>query len=928
LTIEDDAGLPMVSFDLGESSVAEDVVSTALTVSVSPSVGDEVTVDYAVTGGTATNGEDYVLAGGTLTFSVGGDESQDIVVSVSEDALDEFDETVVVTLSNLQGTAALVAPTAHTLTIVDNDPLPEVSFALAASSGPETETPVNLVVNLSAPSGRDVTVGYHVSGGDAIEGVDYTLAAGPLTFAPGETPQSIVVTVTQDGSPELDETLEVSLDTPTNATLGAITAHVYTILADTLPDAPTGLTHTAHTEHSITWAWQDNSDNETEFRGYAPGDVLEWTAPADATSHTETGLPTNTQHTRTVRAFHAGGQSDPSNQHSAYTAIETPTGIFINSLSTTTIAMTAREFLTNLTVGQSGVYFEELGGHTGGIAAWTAGVSTDTATGLMANTPYQFHVKARNGEGAETPFSPTISKWTLSALPDISADKGGGPHAVGTVFTFTNVRGFGPGGVDHYLYAWVKSASYTFSGAEPRWSAGTLALMGDSLGDWYIHVLSRNGEDVASGQMGMGAFSVSIANEPPVTRHDVYSLDGGGTLIVEAPGVLANDTDGDGHPLTAVLVSDVSDGTLTLYANGSFTYSPGGGFPGSDSFTYKTNDGLVDGNTARVTITDLPPYRIPDAELMSTGDFEVRTASGSSLSTRDALYDVAGEGVVYQLTLVDETGDPDGKIVMGDDYPGGASLGFGHDGVLGTDTSLAAYGCYEMVVSYISGPLGTDIDVSLYLNTGLTDADGFPVSDPTNDTYWESEWTPIALGETRALRLDFNNALANNISDNKLPHTEGGAASPDLDWYAINGRDCNEICNIGIQIADFNFGVLDEPIEVSLNVLNPTAAQVQLKESRVEGRRVVVEWETSSEAGTVGFHVVRRHPASGEVRTVGRGMLPGLLHRPEGGHYRVVDADVEEGETYAYDVVEVEAGGRKRACGTCQVTVAAGAEEP
>ena len=50
---------------------------------------------------------------------------------------------------------------------------------------------------------------------------------------------------------------------------------------------------------------------------------------------------------------------------------------------------------------------------------------------------------------------------------------------------------------------------------------------------------------------------------------------------VTAPGVLANDTDVDGDPLTAVLVAGPAHGTLTLNANGSFTYAPTANYNGA-----------------------------------------------------------------------------------------------------------------------------------------------------------------------------------------------------------------------------------------------------------------------------------------------------------------------------------------------------------
>jgi len=99
--------------------------------------------------------------------------------------------------------------------------------------------------------------------------------------------------------------------------------------------------------------------------------------------------------------------------------------------------------------------------------------------------------------------------------------------------------------------------------------------------------------------------SVTVAspgNTPPVANDDAYSTLHDTLLNVPAPGVLANDTDADGDPLTAVLVADVANGTLTLNGDGSFTYTPNAGFAGTDTFTYQANDGQANSNVATVTI--------------------------------------------------------------------------------------------------------------------------------------------------------------------------------------------------------------------------------------------------------------------------------------------------------------------------------------
>ena len=71
-----------------------------------------------------------------------------------------------------------------------------------------------------------------------------------------------------------------------------------------------------------------------------------------------------------------------------------------------------------------------------------------------------------------------------------------------------------------------------------------------------------------------------------------------------APGVLGNDTDVDGDRADGGRWSSgPAHGTLTLNADGSFTYTPSANYNGADSFTYKANDGTADSNVATVTIT-------------------------------------------------------------------------------------------------------------------------------------------------------------------------------------------------------------------------------------------------------------------------------------------------------------------------------------
>jgi sugar lactone lactonase YvrE/pimeloyl-ACP methyl ester carboxylesterase len=93
------------------------------------------------------------------------------------------------------------------------------------------------------------------------------------------------------------------------------------------------------------------------------------------------------------------------------------------------------------------------------------------------------------------------------------------------------------------------------------------------------------------------------ANHAPEAVGDFYKVDKAGTLNVPAPGVLGNDLDADGNLITAVLMTSPIHGSVTLNADGSFSYVHNGSDVISDSFTYKINDGLADSNLATVKLT-------------------------------------------------------------------------------------------------------------------------------------------------------------------------------------------------------------------------------------------------------------------------------------------------------------------------------------
>lgn len=127
-------------------------------------------------------------------------------------------------------------------------------------------------------------------------------------------------------------------------------------------------------------------------------------------------------------------------------------------------------------------------------------------------------------------------------------------------------------------------------------------------------------------------------NVPPVARADGYALNEGQPLnVAAANGVLANDTDVNGNPLAAVLITGVSNGTLALQPDGSFSYTPPPQFNGSVTFAYQADDGTVRSNTATVTLTiaavDDPPTA--QADSYTTGEDTPLSVGGNGVLAND-----------------------------------------------------------------------------------------------------------------------------------------------------------------------------------------------------------------------------------------------------------------------------------------------------
>ena len=163
-------------------------------------------------------------------------------------------------------------------------------------------------------------------------------------------------------------------------------------------------------------------------------------------------------------------------------------------------------------------------------------------------------------------------------------------------------------------------------------------------------------------------------NGAPVAVGESYTTAEDTALDVPAPGILDNDSDPDNDDLVAVLVQPPSHGQLQQHLNGGgswnggFTYTPNQDFHGTDTFTYKANDGAADSPVATVTITVSP---VNDAPVGTPDTYLAWLLPGNRLQ-------IAAPGVLGNDVDVD--GDPLQARLVANSGPQLGTLTFNADG--------------------------------------------------------------------------------------------------------------------------------------------------------------------------------------------------------------------------------------------------------
>jgi 6-phosphogluconolactonase (cycloisomerase 2 family) len=309
----------------------------------------------------------------------------------------------------------------------------------------------------------------------------------------------------------------------------------------------------------------------------------------------------------------------------------------------------------------------------------------------------------------------------------------------------------------------------------------------------------------------VAVFSVTT-NVAPAAANDSYSTAEDTPLTVPAPGVLTNDTDADGDPLTAIKVSDPAHGSVSLSGNGSFVYTPEAGYSGGDSFTYKANDSTDDSNvaTVRLSVTPVndPPVITAQAAPLETPEDTALTLAASHVTVTDPDSTVftlsVSEGSNYTLSGNTVTPAPDfnGTLTV----PVTVSDGANTSNTWNLSVTVTPVNDAPVITG--QADLSTPEDTPLTLGTGhliIKDPDSsvftLTVQDGTNYTRTDNTVTPAP---------DFNGTLTVPVKVND------GAADSAVYSLSITVTAVDDPPAVANEIADVTADEDAAPMTVNL----------------------------------------------------------------------------------------------------------------
>jgi hypothetical protein len=424
--------------------------------------------------------------------------------------------------------------------------------------------------------------------------------------------------------------------------------------AATSTDWPTSALGTAtYGGTSDLWdtAWTPADINNTNF-----GVVLSAINPNTGNNRTRNATVDYMQITvtytpsLTVTINQASGQADPTN-----TSPINFTVVFSASVSnfiTGDVTLTGTAGATTAIVTGSGTtYNVAVSGMTSSgtvIASIAAGVASASGTLNTASTSTDNTVT----------YDITRPTMTINQAAGQTDPTGTSPINFTVVFSET-VTGFATGDVTLGGTAGATTGTVTGSGTTYNVAVSGMTSTGTVIASIAAGVAADTAGNTNTASTSTdNTVTFNRPNIAPVANNDTYDAYVNAFFTMAAPGVLSNDTDADGDTLavgTPAPVSGPSHGTLDLYDDGSFLYTPATGYYGPDSFTYKANDGITDSNNATVNINVIGGHTVqtfylpfPEDSLLTSLQAIANNATPSSpITTYISIAALSDNTIIY-----------------------------------------------------------------------------------------------------------------------------------------------------------------------------------------------------------------------------------------------------------------------------------------
>ena len=633
-----------VTLATNDTEILETGGATTLTFTLSNPSATPTLVFYSVTGD-ATTDQDYFELSGSILVPADATSVTETLQAIADEEV-ELNETIVITLTGTDNPAVSVNTQPVVVTITDDD---NTAPTLAATTFTifETANGGNLVGTLNASDpDPDETLTYSIVGGSGSGLFDIATSTGGITVASGATFDAgltpsyqlqVQVNDSRGGADQATITVDINSVTPSGG------PNLYTAV---LPNVS-----------SMNWT------TVTLPSAYSSMVVI-------ATPNYDAGSPPLVTRIRNangnqfdIKLARADGQTDETVANVHYTVAEE--GVY--NTAEHGITMEARKFTSTVTDSTASWIGEQQ------IGALVNSYTTPVVIGqvMTANDP-QWSVFWSRGTNRNTPPSATsvfMGKHVGGSADRNLADEQIGylviEQAAGTVGNYHFSAALGDDTIDGFTQF---GGQYSLSGIDvPIAAVGSVSGVDGTDGSWAV--LNGNtpisattldfvaDEDQESDQerghtdeqvsyLVLGAAS----NVTPTAVNDEFTTTQDVTLnITSAAGVLANDFDPNlDDTLTVSLVTDVAQGTLLLDADGSFDYTPNGGFTGIDQFTYELSDGELT-DTATVTINVVPATTLT----LETGVVNATTESWTTVPLPQTF-----DSMVVVTTLQNDAASP------------------------------------------------------------------------------------------------------------------------------------------------------------------------------------------------------------------------------------------------------------------------------